>query len=261
MRTRDAVRDTDRGTVPGTGRGAVRGTGRGAVRGAAVAVAAAALLAGCGGTEPAGTKAGAAPGSAATGSPAAPSAAASPSPAASASPAAKGGTVGAAGSACPLPVPVTFDTAADWEPKKVKPVTDPDLKELNELLEQGTLTLGCEIDAKPAGHLGFLKVWTDDAGDTTPRAVLESFVADDDSPAKPVYRDVRVGEGGTLAATEVTYLVTSALLDEQKQVRALAVMTPHGPLVLELGGMDTEEHEAMLPAYELAKATLAVTAD
>ncbi|MEU3446581.1 lipoprotein [Streptomyces thermolilacinus] len=251
------TRDAGGGTVRGTGRGAVRGTGRGAVRGAVVAVAASALLAGCGlGTEPAGTKIEAAPGSAATRSPAAPS-----SPAASPSPAAKGGTVGAAGSACPLPVPVTFGTAADWEPKKVKPVTDPDLRELNELLEQGTLTLACEIDAKPAGHLGFLKVWTDDAKDTTPRAVLESFVADDDSPAQAVYRDVRVGEGGTLAATEVTYLVTSALLDEQKQARALAVMTPRGPLVLELGGMDTEEHEAMLPAYELAKATLAVTAD
>ncbi|OEJ98136.1 hypothetical protein J116_016825 [Streptomyces thermolilacinus SPC6] len=239
----------------------MRGAGRGAVRGTA-AVAAAALLAGCGlGTEPAGTKTEAAPGSAATRSPAAPSPAVSPSPAASASPAAKGGTVGAAGSACPLPVPVTFDTAADWEPKKVKPITDPDLEELNELLEQGTLTLGCEIDAKPAGYIGFLKVWTDDAKDTTPRAALESFVAGDDSPAKAVYRDVRVGKDGALAATEVTYLVTSALLDEQKKARALAVMTPRGPLVLELGGMDTEEHEAMLPAYELAKATLAVTAN
>ncbi|MER7834026.1 lipoprotein [Streptomyces sp. NPDC095602] len=231
-----------------------RGTGRGALAGTAAALAAAALLAGCAsGTEPAGAEGGTSPRPAAERT--APSAPASPSPAASPAAAARGATVGAAGSSCPLPV--TFDTAADWEPKRIKPITDPDLREL---AEQGPLTLVCEIDAKPAGHLGFLNVWTDDAKGTTPRAALESFVAADDSPASAVYRDVRLGRGGTLAGTEVTYLVTSALLDEQKKARALAVATPRGPLVLELGGMDTDEHESMLPAYELAKATLAVTA-
>ncbi|MFD5348217.1 lipoprotein [Streptomyces anulatus] len=35
-----------------------------------------------------------------------------------------------------------------------------------------------------------------------------------------------------------------------------AVATPDGPVVVHLGGMDTEEHTAMLPAFELAKKTL-----
>ncbi|MFJ8693562.1 lipoprotein [Streptomyces roseolilacinus] len=223
-------------------------------RGAAVAAAAAVLLAGCasGTAEPsagAGTGSGAASPSAKTGA----EASASPSVAA----AAKGGTVGAAGSACPLPV--TFDVAAGWKPKKVEPIGDPDLEELNDLLEQGTVTMACEIDAKPAGNIGFLRVWTDDAKGAAPRAVLESFVAADDSPSSAVYRDVRVGRGGALPATEVTYTVVSELLDEPKKARALALATPRGPLVLELGGMDSEEHDAMLPAYELAKGSLAAT--
>ena len=41
-----------------------------------------------------------------------------------------------------------------------------------------------------------------------------------------------------------------------KEQRALAVTTKRGPVVLHLGGLDTEEHRAMLPAYELAKRTL-----
>ncbi|MDT9685792.1 lipoprotein [Streptomyces sp. TRM76323] len=235
----------------------VRNVGRGAA-----AVAVAALLAGCasGASEPsAGAGAGSAGPSAKAG--VSPSAEAGAKAGASASPgvtaAAKGGTVGAAGSACPLPV--TFDVAAGWKPKKVEPLDDPDLAELNDLLEQGTVTMACEIDAKPAGNIGFLRVWTDDAKGAAPRTVLESFVAADDSPSSVVYRDVRVGRGGALAATEVTYTVMSELLDEPKKARALAVATPRGPLVLELGGMDSEEHDAMLPAYELAKGSLAAT--
>lgn len=233
----------------------VRSVGRGAA-----AVVAAALLAGCasGAAEP---SAGAGAGSAGPSAKAGASPSAEAGAGASASPrvtaAAKGGTVGAAGSACPLPV--TFDVAAGWKPKKVEPLDDPDLAELNDLLEQGTVTMACEIDAKPAGNIGFLRVWTDDAKGAAPRAVLESFVAADDSPSSVAYRDVRVGRGGALAATEVTYTVVSELLDEPKKARALAVVTPRGPLVLELGGMDSEEHEAMLPAYELAKGSLAAT--
>ncbi|KOV56159.1 hypothetical protein ADK64_41460 [Streptomyces sp. MMG1121] len=49
---------------------------------------------------------------------------------------------------------------------------------------------------------------------------------------------------------------TSKLLEETKKETALAVSTPDGPVVLHLGGMDMEEHEAMRPAYELARQTL-----
>ncbi len=36
--------------------------------------------------------------------------------------------------------------------------------------------------------------------------------------------------------------------------------TPKGVVVLALGGLDTGEHEQMLPAYQLAKQSLTVTA-
>ncbi|MFE1574607.1 lipoprotein [Streptomyces fradiae] len=242
----------DRGWNAGRDRGGSAGRG-------AVAVAAAVLLAGCGSDGDSARTDGAASGGSG------PSAPASPSVPAAVAPAAKGGTVGAAGSACPLPV--AFDVAAEWQPKKVEPVQDPDLAELNELLKQGPFTMACEIDAKPAGQIGFLRVWTGGAGagqggdvkggGAAPRAALESFVtADDDAPSSAVYRDVRVGADGAASATEVTYVVTSALLGERKPVRALAVATPRGPVVLELGGMDGEEHTAMLPAWELAKRSL-----
>jgi hypothetical protein len=51
--------------------------------------------------------------------------------------ASSGGTIGAAGSACELPV--TFDLAKSW---KAEAVEAP--------LSQGPVTLACEIDAKPA---------------------------------------------------------------------------------------------------------------
>lgn len=54
------------------------------------------------------------------------------------------------------------------------------------------------------------------------------------------------------------YETYSKLLDESKREHALAVITPSGAVVLHLGGMDTNEHKEMLPAYELAKQSLRV---
>ncbi|MFP3989056.1 lipoprotein [Streptomyces sp. E11-3] len=162
---------------------------------------------------------------------------------------AKGGTVGAKDSACPLPV--TFDFAEKWKPKAV--VLEG--SELDVLGKQGTVELTCEIDAKPAGNIGFLRVWTSDAKDDTPREVLEAFVADKRTTKQVKYRDTKAGD---LTAVEVTYLYASEALDETKKERALAVSTPSGPLVLDLGGLDTQEHEEMLPAYRLAQETMSV---
>ncbi|WP_231627066.1 lipoprotein [Streptomyces apocyni] len=159
----------------------------------------------------------------------------------------KGGTVGAADSACPLPV--TFDFAEKWKPKAV----DLDGSAPDALGKQGTVKLACEIDAKPAGNIGFLRVWTSDATDDTPREVLDAFVADKSSTKQVKYRDTKAGE---IPAVEVTYLYTSKALDETKKERALAVSTPSGPVVLDLGGLDTQEHDEMLPAYRLAKETM-----
>ncbi|MFE9457502.1 lipoprotein [Streptomyces californicus] len=165
----------------------------------------------------------------------------------------KGGRLGGAGSACELPV--TFDLAAAWKPKKIEvgPVDkeNPLAEALTDLTEQGTVRAVCEINAKPAGNIGFLRVWQGDASDRDdPRAVLKAFTADDSEVRKATYAQVEAGE---LAAAEVEYTVYSELLEEEKPQRAFAVSTPDGPVVVHLGGMDTEEHTAMLPAYELAK--------
>jgi hypothetical protein len=176
--------------------------------------------------------------------------------------AARGGTVGATGSACELPV--RFDVAAHWKPKSIdagatasksadRPHGDHGGAVADALLHQGPVTAACEIDAKPAGDIGFLRVWTGRPGDTDARGVLRAFVAAEDNVSEERYRTFTAGG---LSGVEVEYLYTSKVLDETKKECAFAVVTPHGPVVVHLGGPDTEEHEAMLPAYELAKRTL-----
>ncbi|MHB9848330.1 lipoprotein [Streptomyces krungchingensis] len=175
-----------------------------------------------------------------------------------------GGTIGAAGSPCELPV--TFDIAEDWKAEAVDAGAADDKASASgdgeddlaseiadALLHQGPVTAACEVDAKPAGNIGYLRVWTGKPGDATARAVLEEFVAAEDGASKAKYRPF---EAGGLSGAEVEYLYTSKALDETKKERALAVTTADGPVVLHLGGMDTAEHEAMLPAFELAKSTL-----
>ncbi|MEU1198233.1 lipoprotein [Streptomyces sp. NPDC005813] len=173
-----------------------------------------------------------------------------------------GGTIGAAGSPCELPV--TFDIAEDWKAEAVDVGAAEDKASgdgaddlasevADALLHQGPVTAACEVDAKPAGNIGYLRVWTGKPGDATARAVLEEFVAAEDGASKAKYRPF---EAGGLSGAEVEYLYTSEALDETKKERALAVTTADGPVVLHLGGMDTEEHEAMLPAFELARRTL-----
>ncbi|MFF1301485.1 lipoprotein [Streptomyces sp. NPDC058307] len=154
--------------------------------------------------------------------------------------ASSGGSVGAAGSACELPV--TFDTAKSW---KAEAVTAP--------LSQGPVSLACEIDAKPAGNIGFLRVWAGKPGDADARAVLEAFVAAEDGVGEEKYSAFT---SGGLSGVRVEYLYTSELLEETKKERAFAVTTADGPVVVHLGGLDTDEHEEMLPAYELARRTL-----
>ncbi|MBV7698314.1 lipoprotein [Streptomyces sp. TRM70350] len=163
-----------------------------------------------------------------------------------------GGAIGAAGSACELPV--TFDIAAKWEAESVAGASEDMPEEVADMVwRQGPLTAACEVDAKPAGHIGFLRVWTGEPGNTDARAVLEEFLAAEKGVSGEKYRPF---EAGDLAGAEVGYLYESELTDEPKAERALAVTTPDGPVVLHLGGLDTAEHEAMLPAYELAKRTL-----
>ncbi|XUT63053.1 hypothetical protein HLK56_12915 [Streptomyces sp. G9] len=227
-----------------------RGTGRGRVL-AAVTAAAAMTLAGCSSSAGEGTEdGGSAPVPAVSSS--APAKAAEKAGAdkagTEAAVAAKGGRLGGAGSACELPV--TFDLAARWKPKAIE--LEPD-SVLAGLAEQGTVKMVCEIDAKPAGNIGFLRVWRGEASEDGPQAVLKAFVADDPNASEAAYTQVKAG---ALAAAEVGYTVHSELMDESKKERAFAVTTPDGPVVVHLGGMDTDEHTAMLPAFELAKKSM-----
>ncbi|WNI24332.1 lipoprotein [Streptomyces sp. ITFR-16] len=217
-------------------------TGRRTVRGPVPVLLAALALAGCSsGSGGDGTEAARATGSAEAGS--------------GAKTAAKGGAVGGAGSGCELPV--VFDLAEHWRAEAVEPV-GPDSEpagpaELSELSTQGPVSMVCEIDAKPAGHLGFLRVWQGGAGAGTPRRALEGFVKADENASKVTYTQAADGKP---AVTEVSYTLHSKLMDESRPARAFAVATPRGPVVVHLGGLDAQEHRAMLPAYELAKRTV-----
>lgn len=152
----------------------------------------------------------------------------------------RGESVGAKGSPCELPA--TFETAAGWT---AEAVTAPGMP------AQGPVTLACEIDAKPAGHIGFLRVWTGGKADDDPRKALEAFTAAE-APSREdaAFEETKVGP---YDGVEVGYLNTGEMLDAPKKERALAFATPDGLVVLHLGGADTTEHEQMLPAFELTK--------
>ncbi|MET9443723.1 lipoprotein [Streptomyces sp. NPDC006610] len=219
-------------------------------RGLAGAALAAGLLTGC--AEGAGEGAGAA----ASASPSASASASASDSAAGNGPdgaAESGGAIGVAGSACELPV--TFDIAAKWEasPVDTSAWEEADPEVVDAVLRQGPVTAACEVNAKPAGHIGFLRVWTGKPGDDDARAVLEAFVEAGKGASREKYRAL---DADGLVGAEVSYLYGHEFSDEPKKEKALAVTTPDGPVVLHLGGMDDEEHEAMLPAFELAKRTL-----
>ncbi len=170
--------------------------------------------------------------------------------------AAASGELGGRDTACALPV--RFSLAKSWKPEAVKELAGADPELGSTLLSQGPVTLVCEIDAKPAGHIGFLRVWTGDKGKaaagTEPRQLLKAFMAEEKGVRDAQYSDVKAGD---LPAAEISYILDNPDLDESKRERALAVVTPKGGVVLHLGGLDSGEHDAMLPAYELAKQTMA----
>ncbi|MFH8753157.1 lipoprotein [Streptomyces rimosus] len=161
----------------------------------------------------------------------------------------KGTRVGAAGSLCELPV--SFDVAKMWQPKGLKPE---DGKLLGEFMGHKSARGACEIDAKPAGNIGFIRVWTTDPTKKSPREVLEEFTGEQPRVVKKEFSDTKAGE---LPAAEVSYTTKSPLKDEPQQERAFAVVTPKGAAVVHLGGFDNTEHKEMLPAYEMAKKSVA----
>ncbi|MEV4945106.1 lipoprotein [Streptomyces sp. NPDC053755] len=156
-------------------------------------------------------------------------------------------SLGEPGTACVLPV--SFGLAADWKPKAVR------IDEGDELAaalgKQGPATMVCEIDAKPAGNIGYMRVWT--APGAATRTALEGFVKAEENSTKVAYKETKAG---ALPVVEVTYTVYNEIMEESKEESAFAVSTPKGTVIVHLGGLDTEEHREMLPAYELARSSV-----
>lgn len=146
-------------------------------------------------------------------------------------------------------VPVSFDLAARWKPKAVKL----DGGAFDALAKQGGATMKCEIDAKPAGQIGFLRVWQADRPGGTPQQALKAFLAGQKHLSEQQYRDT---SAGALPAAEATYLRYSPLMEESKRERVLAVQTAGRITLLVLSGLNTQEYEEMLPAYLLAQQRL-----
>jgi len=163
--------------------------------------------------------------------------------------------LGDKGTACELPVHFTPETT--W---KATALTQAIVDRMGPLGHQGPLTPACELDAKAAGHIGFLTVWSGTKGAAAPggtsRALMKAFVAAENFQSNVSIRKVKAGG---LPATEAAYTVTDLAAGEVRPERALAVMTEHGGVVIHLGGLNAGEHKAMLPAFELAKKTLGLT--
>ncbi|MFD7237556.1 lipoprotein [Streptomyces syringium] len=156
--------------------------------------------------------------------------------------------IGTAGTVCELPV--SFEVAKSWKPAAS---SAEDAKMLAKLNDRTSVTAACVVDAKPAGLLGNMRVWTAARSDKSPRQVLDAFMAEEKRVSEQEFSETKVGG---LKAAEVAYKESSPLLDEPSPQRALAVTTPKGTAVLHLTAFDGEEYKDMLPAWELAKKTL-----
>jgi hypothetical protein len=173
-----------------------------------------------------------------------------------ASPSTPATRLGAADSACRLPV--TFDLVAFWKPAAVDIAT---AGELAALYRTGPFEVVCEVDAKPAGEIGFLRVYVAKARTGTPRSHLEAFVAGESPRSGGVeVRNIKYTAltiGGTPAA-EVTYEPYNKALDHASKYSAFALNTPAGAVVVKLAPAGADEHPNVLPAFELARTSLTV---
>ncbi|MFG2059235.1 lipoprotein [Micromonospora sp. NPDC048930] len=150
-------------------------------------------------------------------------------------PAAAAGEIGDKASPCPMEL--IFSVPAKWRAKAVKNGRDAAI---------GRAVPVCEIDAKPAGHLGFLRVWKAD-GRGSQQEVMDKFL---DVYGEATGRQYRRTKAGPLDSFEATFVGPTGTHE-----RAILVSTIWGRFLLTLGGADDAEHQAMLPAYQLAKQT------
>ncbi|MFV2101321.1 lipoprotein [Micromonospora sp. LOL_024] len=166
------------------------------------------------------------------------------------------GTVGAAG---PCPLPVTFDLAQDWRAEAVE-APDPGNELGNAVAEaltrRGGSTVRCELDGR-AVVPGFVRVWIVDGEGTPARQALEAFVDAEEQVSEPQYRETRPGD---LDVVEATWLSRRALTDSDVREWALAVQLGHRTVLVEASTTSFGEPVDVLPAYRLARDTLAGSA-
>ncbi|MGV9213669.1 lipoprotein [Micromonospora sp. RB23] len=157
-------------------------------------------------------------------------------------PAEAGSTVGAKGSDCELPI--TFSVPAGWKVTKVSGQAQ---------LTVGRSSLRCEIDAKPAGLVGFLRVWSiNESLPSGGKNDAESFVAEYAKDPSAVYRRIKAGP---LDSIEASY-VEADLDGKPNPHRAVVVSAVEGDTLLTIGGMDADEFQSLLPGYQLAKGSI-----
>ncbi|MEH1098737.1 lipoprotein [Micromonospora sp. CPCC 205561] len=154
-----------------------------------------------------------------------------------------GVTVGGKGTPCELPV--TFSVPAGWKVEAVRTSA--------KFGEAGLVgfTMICELDARPTGAVGFLRVWRGDPGSTQQR--FERFLtAYSAKAADAEYRRVRAG---TMDAVEASYFKEDG---GTYRDRAVVMSAWRHSVVFTL---DAPEVEELLPAYQLAKQSARINRD
>ncbi|MGC4791262.1 lipoprotein [Micromonospora sp. DT178] len=156
-----------------------------------------------------------------------------------------GTTVGGKGTPCELPV--TFSVPAGWKVEAVRGSAKFGEPRLDKAL------MLCEIDARPTGDIGFLRVWRVDGVAGGAQEHLKHFL-DAYSPeaADAEYRRVKAG---TVDAVEASYPRKDG---GPVHDRAIAISSLYGPIVLSL---DTPEPAELLPAYQLVKQSARINRD
>ena len=145
-------------------------------------------------------------------------------------PAATGGTIGP-GTACAIPA--TLSTAAKWTPKDASGLG----------MTAGEATLRCEIDAKPAGVIGFIRVYTYEGSDAQ-QALTALLATPGLGGKKSAERQVTIGgKSGVEAALAA---------ENSGPGRAFAA----GGVAVVWRGFDEEEFTSGLPAYVLARTSI-----
>ncbi|GIF42429.1 lipoprotein [Actinoplanes xinjiangensis] len=207
-------------------------------------------VSGCSSDDPAGPTGAAPPASSApaTGAPSASAPAGVPA-------AAAGASIGAKGTPCQLPF--SFQTAADW---KAKAVDVKKLGELAALAKVGEFTVVCEIDAKPAGSIGFLRVHVADGLSGAPAEHLQEFVKAAVGKREVSGTDITDVQIGGAQAAEASWETFDKEYDMRSRYTAFAMNTKAGMVVVQLAPLDTGEFTSMLPAYELARKSVKIQA-